>query len=110
MRCRPSRRSWLPKTYCSVSPAVPNALNPLLFSPAGYPGSSPTTTTSWTDPPAVYALAHPNNHPAVATLGRVGLRAMSETVHQNGADRTLYVISRRDVDSSEERRSLGLTD
>ena len=59
---------------------------------------------------AVYALAHPNNHPAVATLSRVGLRAMSETAHPHGADLTLYAISRRDVDSSEERRSLSLTD
>jgi RimJ/RimL family protein N-acetyltransferase len=59
---------------------------------------------------AVYALAHPKNHRAVATLGRVGLRAMPETAHQHGADLTLYAISRRDVDSSEERRSLSLTD
>jgi hypothetical protein len=58
----------------------------------------------------MYALAHPNNHPAVATLGRVGLRVMSEIAHQHDADLTLYAISRRDIDSSEERRSLSLTD
>lgn len=59
---------------------------------------------------AVYALAHPTNHQAVATLGRVGLHALPETEHQHGADLTLYAISRSDVDSSEERRSLSLTD
>ena len=58
----------------------------------------------------VYGLAQSNNHPALATLGRVGLRAMPETAHQHGADLRLYAISRHDVDSSEERRSLSLID
>jgi RimJ/RimL family protein N-acetyltransferase/predicted GNAT family acetyltransferase len=59
---------------------------------------------------AVYALTHPDNHAAIATLGRIGLHPLPEAEHLHGADLVLYAISRRDVDFSEERRSLSRTD
>jgi RimJ/RimL family protein N-acetyltransferase/predicted GNAT family acetyltransferase len=53
---------------------------------------------------AVYSLAHPDNSAAVATLGRIGLRALPGAERHHAADLALYAISRSTFDSIEEQR------
>jgi RimJ/RimL family protein N-acetyltransferase/predicted GNAT family acetyltransferase len=45
---------------------------------------------------AVHALTHPSNDAAVATVTRIGLRAIPGIEHRHGADLVLYGISRTD--------------
>ena len=49
----------------------------------------------------VYALSHPDNHHARATLGRIGFTTTAGTEHRYGADLTLHAMSRSDFEDIE---------
>lgn len=51
--------------------------------------------------PAVYALNHPGNDRATATLERVGLHPLPGTQHHHGAELTLHAVTRNDFEAAE---------